>query len=47
MISLLNGVRLFSKNPKLNNKATMMGYGNKNLYHKYVYNKMKHFLLNI
>ena len=33
--------------PELNDKATMMGYRNKSLYHKYVYNKIKYFLLMI
>ena len=33
--------------PKLNDKATMMGYRNKSLHHKYVYNKIKYFLLMI
>ena len=37
----------FSKNQKLNDKATMMGYRHKTLNHKYVYNKIKEFLLMI
>ena len=37
----------FSKNTKLNYNATMMGSGNKIMYHRYVYNKMKYVLLMI
>ena len=34
----------FSKIPKYNHKANMMGYRHKNIYHKYVYNKIKYYL---
>ena len=40
-------VSCFSEIPKLNDKATMMGYWNKIIYHKYVYNKIKFFLVMI
>ena len=34
-------VSFFSKILKLNDKATIMGYRNKSLHHKYLYNKIK------
>ena len=41
ILSDFSTVSFFSKIPKFNDKATIMGYIYKNLYQKYVYNKIK------